>query len=64
MPFADEERLENIRYLVDHENEDVRRETYVSCHLSTRLRLQNIVATLKGLLQRLEPAAMSSVPLV
>ena len=55
-PFTNEERLEMIRYLMNHANEDGGWGMYVSHHLSTRLRPQVIiVVTLKGLPLRLEP---------
>ena len=55
IPFTDEERVEMIRYLMNHANEDGGWGMYVS-HLSRHVcRLIIIVAMLKGRLPRLEP---------
>ena len=56
VPFTDEERLEMIRYLMNHANEDGGWGMYVSRPLSARLFPQvRFTATLKDLLPRLEP---------
>lgn len=56
VPFADEERLEMIRYLMNHVNEDGGWGMYVSCHLSAHLFPQvGFTDTSKDPLPRLEP---------
>ena len=45
VPFTDEERLEMIRYLMNHANEDGGWGMYVSCHFSACLSPQSITSS-------------------